>query len=442
MVTRSRARRILAIGLPIVGGMLSQNVLDLVDTLMVGRLGAAALAAVGIASFANFMGVALLIGLASGVQAVVARRRGEGRLGELAIPLNGGLAVALAGGLLVTAVGITLAPTIYPWLVDFRPDVIAEGVPYFQARLAGAVAVGLNFSFRGYWYGLGETRTYLRIIVAMHLANIAISYVLIFGPLGLPALGTLGAGVGTTLALFIGTTLYSVATFTRSHGQGFLARLPRGKTMRSLMSLSIPGAIQTFLFAAGLTALFWIAAQVGTGALAISNVLFNLAKVAILPAMGLGLAAMTLVSGALGEGEPAIAERWAWDTLQVAVAFVLAVAAILYVFPAPILSVFITDPALVEAGIVPLRIQAVALAAEIIAMVMMNALVGAGAARTAMLVNVSAQWLVGLPLAFVLAVPLGHGVVGLWLAQALQRIAAAGVFTALWRRGRWKTIEL
>lgn len=441
-VTPPAAKRILGIGLPIVGGMVSQNVLDLVDTIMVGRLGEAALAAVGIAAFANFMAVALLIGLAAGVQALTARRKGEGRLSEMAIPLNGGLAFAAAGGVVIALAGVILAPTLYPMLVDHNDAVVAEGVPYFTARVAGALAIALNFSFRGYWYGIGETGTYLKIIVSVHLVNVVLSYGLIFGVAGLPELGTLGAGLGTTIALYFGTVLYAVTTLRRARPHGFLERLPRGETMASLLRLSIPSAIQTLLFATGLTVLFVIAAQVGTTALAVSNILVNLSKLAVLPAMGMGLAAMSLVSEALGARDPERAERWAWQTVQLAAVVVFVVAAVLLAAPAAVLGVFTTDVGVVAAGVLPLRILATALMAEVLAAVMMNALTGAGAARSAMVVNVSTQWLLGLPLAYLLALPLEGGLTGMWLGYAAFRLASAAVLTALWLNGFWKTIKL
>lgn len=442
LVTCARARRILGLGLPIVGGMVSQNLLDMVDTLMVGRLGAVPLAAVGIASFANFAVVAVLVGLGGGVQTLVARRIGEGRTAEAAIPLNGGLLTALVAGLPLAVGMVLLAPLLFPYLVDHNAAVIADGVPYWQARLAGAVAIGLNFSFRGYWNGIGETRTYLRIIVTVHVTNAILSYGLIFGSFGLPALGTLGAGLGTTLALYLGTFLYTVGTLRRGRRHGFLTRLPRGATLRMLLRLSVPSAVQTLLFASGLTLLFWIAGQVGTDALAVTNVLITLAKLAVLPSMGLGLAAMTLVSGALGRGDAAAAERWAWDTVQVACLAVVGVSLGLVLFPAPVLGFFVDDAVVVAAGVVPLRIMAVMMLLDVVATVMTSSLTGAGAARQVMQVSVATQWLFGLPFAYVLGVFMGGGVTAIWFAHTAYRMALALALTALWARGHWKTIKI
>ena len=180
---RDRLDRILGLALPIVGGMISQNVLNLVDTAMVGTLGDAALAAVGIGGFANFMFMALLLGLATGVQVQASRRKGEGKLAETASPLNGGLLLICLAAPALSAVLYWSVPLIYPWL-NGDPEVIAQGVPYLQARVLAIVFVGANFCFRGYWNAVDLPRLYMGTIITMHAANIFMNWVFIFGNLG------------------------------------------------------------------------------------------------------------------------------------------------------------------------------------------------------------------------------------------------------------------
>jgi len=165
------------------GGMVSQNVLNLVDTGMVGVLGDAALAAVGVASFANFLAIAFIMGMATGVQAMSARRKGEGRLDETAIPLNGGLLLVAVLALPASALLFWGAPALFPFLND-DPAVIELAVPYWQARLVAMVFVGMNFAFRGYWNAVDLSRLYLRTILLMHAVNIFLNYALIFGHFG------------------------------------------------------------------------------------------------------------------------------------------------------------------------------------------------------------------------------------------------------------------
>ena len=164
---RARTREIWALALPIIGGMTSQNVLNLVDTAMVGALGEAALAGVGLASFINFMAMAAVTGLSVAVQAIAARRVGEGRQLEAALPLNGGLLLSLAIGLPITLVLILAAPWMFAQL-NPDPAVAAAGVPYLQMRLLSVVALGMNFSFRGYWSATKRTGLYFRTLLLMH----------------------------------------------------------------------------------------------------------------------------------------------------------------------------------------------------------------------------------------------------------------------------------
>ena len=438
---RDRAGTILALGLPIVGGMLSQNVLNLVDTAMVGVLGATALAAVGIGSFANFMAVALVMGMSSSVQAMAARRKGEGRENETAVPLNGGLLLALVMGLPILIVLFVFGPALLPF-VNGDPAVIAESVPYFQARLCGVFAVGMNFAFRGYWNGVSMSRIYLQVLLIMHAANVLLNYVLIFGALGIPPLGTLGAGIGSALATYIGTAVYIFLGFKHARRAGFLRAIPGAATMLTMVRLALPSALQQFMFAAGITALFWIIGQVGTAEVAASNVLVNLLLVAFLPGMGLGLAAASLVGQALGRGDGDEARRWGWDVVKLAGLVMAALGLPALLVPDVLLAGFIHDPAVVAIARGPLRLLGAAMAIDAVGLVLMNALLGAGAARQVMVVTVSLQWLLGLPLTWLFGPYLGFGLLGIWGVQFGYRAVQAAVLSYLWRRGRWAEIRV
>ena len=134
---RGRLRAIADQAIPIIGGMASQNVMNLVDTWMIGGLGRSSLAAVGIASFANFLSQAFLTGLGAGVQAMAARRLGEGRQDDTAAPLHGGLFISVALGLPISLLLAMAAPRLFPVLVR-DPEVVAIAVPYYQVRVLAA----------------------------------------------------------------------------------------------------------------------------------------------------------------------------------------------------------------------------------------------------------------------------------------------------------------
>lgn len=431
----------MTLALPIIGGMASQNVLNLVDTAMVGVLGAAPLAAVGLASFANFMASAIIMGLSAGVQAMASRRLGEQREEEAAVPLNGGLVLAAVIGVPLSITLAITAPRYFPLLAS-DPEVVSLGVPYLQARLLAMTALGMNFAFRGYWNGVGLSTVYMRTLVAMHTLNIVLNWLLIFGHLGLPELGATGAGVGSAIATFAGAAMYMVQGLRRARPHGFLQSLPPRATVLTMLRLSGPAGIQQFFFAAGMTALFWIIGRIGTDELAVSNVLVHLLLVAILPGLGFGMASATLVGQALGRRDPDAAHRWAWDVVLVAVVVVAAIASVGAAVPDLLLKIFLHDSSLVELGRTPLRVLALAIPVDTIGLVLLNSVLGAGDTRRVMVVSVGLQWLVFLPVAWLVGPGLGLGLVAVWIAHAAYRALQTAAFVAIWQRRSWSDVRV
>ncbi|MEM9487669.1 MAG: MATE family efflux transporter [Myxococcota bacterium] len=432
----------MAQALPIIGGMGSQTLLNLIDTFMVAQLGKNAVAAVGLGSFATFLATSFITGLSAGVQAMASRRKGEGRDNETAIPLNGGLIVVLLLAIPLTVLGITFAYDIFAVLND-DPMVVQIGGAYLQVRLMGMAAVGCNFSFRGYWNGISMPQLYLRTLLVMHVCNVTISYVLIFGKLGMPAMGATGAAMGTTVSVFIGTAYYVYLGRRFASAAGFLRRLPEFAAIKTLLRLSIPSGVQQLFFAAGFTALFTIIGMVGTDELAAANVLVNIVLAAILPGLGLGLAAASLVGQALGRRDVDDAEAWGWDVSKVAMVIVAILGLPMLLIPELLLSAFFNDePAVLAMAVLPLRLVGASIALDAMGMVLLNSIVGAGATRTAMKVSIAAQWLVFLPAAYVVGPILGFGLLGIWCAQIVYRCGQALILAGMWRRRRWAGVEM
>jgi putative MATE family efflux protein len=387
------------------------------------------------------MAVAFIMGLSAGVQAIAARRLGEGRREETASGLNAGLVIALLVAVPWSVILIYFADRLFPLLVE-DPEVVKIGVPYFRARLVGMVAIGMNFAFRGFWNGIGQSRRYLQTLVIMHACNLVLNWVLIFGHFGMPALGAVGAGIGTTIATFLGTGIYVVLAIRHARGTGFLRRMANRTTMASMLRLSIPAGTQSFFFATGMTAFFWIIGRIGTAELAASNVLVQLLLVAILPGVGFGLAAASLVGQALGRGETEDAVTWGWDVSRVAMVVVGTGALIGVMAPDLLLKIFLHDEHTIALARFPLRLLGITMAVETLGGVLMNALLGAGASKTVMAVSIIMQWGLFLPLAFLLGPVLGYGMVAVWSAQVGYRCLQALIFASIWRSRGWIGVEV
>ena len=424
------------------GGMASQNVMNLVDTAMVGTLGKSALAAVGLSSLAAFCAQAFLTGLSSGVQATAARRMGAGETTRMAISLNGGLLLSLVIGLPLALLLFWATPTLFPYLND-DPEVVRQGVPYLQARVVAIAVVGMNFSFRGYFNGVNRSSVYLTSLLVMHVCNLCFNYVLIFGAFGFPQLGATGAGVGSAVATLVGTAVYFFMGMRLARPAGFLQQLPSRATVLSLLRLSLPSSMQQLLFAAGLTALFRIVGLVGVSELAAAQVLINLMLVAILPAIGLGLSAASLVGQALGRKDVLDAKRWGWDVVKVALVVLGLLGLPMVLFSEALLWPFLRKaPAAMAVAIWPLRVIGLAVMADAVGLVLQNALLGAGDTLRVAVFAILLQWLVFLPAAYVVGPVLGYGLLGIWVAMAVHRMLQAAGFVVLWQRGRWAKVSL
>ncbi len=461
---KGELRTIYSLALPIIGGMLSQNAMNLIDTAMVGQLGEKALAVSGAGSFANFMAISIVMGLSAPVQAIAARRKGAGQLSSLAEPLNGGLFLAVLLGIPLTFALSKLAPVLFP-LIQSDPEVTQAGIIYLQIRLLALTGIGCNFAFRGYWNGISLSNLYLKTVIYMQIANVIFNWLFIFGNLGFPRMGVYGAALGSTLATYTGTGYYSILAFRLSRKQGFLARFPSFKALFAMLKIATPAGLQRFAFAFGMTVFFSIIARapfaedfnlyvqgfscgvvnfslLGTSYLAASTVLVNLLLVGILPGVGFGIAAATLAGQDLGRKNYRRAERWGYliaiiSAISVQLALLPGV-----IFAPSILQIFSSEGKIIQLASAPLRMLFLTLGLDTVGLVFLNALQGVGFTRQTFVVAFVMQWLLALPLAFFVGPILGGGLLAIWGVQVGYRIVQGAIFLQIWRKGQWKKLKI
>jgi putative MATE family efflux protein len=436
-----RRNRIFNLALPIIGAMVSQNLLNIVDTAMVGFLGDAALAAVGLGGFVVFMCQALILGISTGVQTSAARRKGEGRTERAAAILNSALLLVLLVAPVMSTILIQLTEPAFP-LLNADEAVIERGVPYVEWRLAAIVFVGMNFAFRGYWNALDLSRIYMTTLILMHSCNILLNYILIFGNFGAPRLGVTGAAMGSAISMAIGTAVYLYLGYRHISKRHFLRCLATRAETTGLIRVSAPAGLQQLFFAAGLVAMFWIIGRIGTPELAAANVLVTVLLFAILPGLGMGLACATLVGQALGARQPDDAYRWAFDVARLSIVLLTLLGLPMWLTPDFVSSLFIHEESTRELARWPMRIMGLTMPIEAIGFAFMHGLLGAGDARRVMIIGVASQWLLFLPIAFLVGPMLGYGLLGVWVWQGVSRSIQTTFFVSRWRSRRWQRIEV
>ena len=411
-----------------IGGMLSQNILNLVDTLMIAQLGPLALAGSGIGAFIFYVLFVGFTGISSGVQTMIARFKGTNQLSNYPVPLMLGLWFAIGLSIILTMLTLLFCAEITaPFSTS--STVAAIGREYLTFRVLGLPFFAICLVIRGFWNGDSSPMRYLKVIIGIHAINIILNYVFIFGHFGAPAMGAAGAGLASSIALVIGAMIYlfDIRSFLR------LTIAPIGANGKWLAKLSTPIAFQQIIFAAGVTCFYWILGQISTDAMAIGNVLVNIILVAILPGVGLGMATMTLVSESLGKKERQLAFAWPNQVLRVSVFIIGTFSVITFIFPTVILRPFIADAELLKQAILPMRLDSIGVLFEVGAIIFMNALNGADQTKIVAWSSSLLHWFFYLPMAYLIGVSLGHGMLAVWGMYAIFQMIQLIFFAIFWR---------
>lgn len=431
MSNSHKHKAIMALSFPIIGGMISQNVVNIVDTAMVGQVGTSALASVGLGSFLNFFCSALVMGLAVGVQTQTARLRGAGEQ-QYALPLNGGLSLSTLISLPLCFLLIWQTPNLMA-LVTESNTIAQEGSVYLQARLIGMVALGANFAFRSYWSAVEKAHFYLFTLIVMHSSNILLNWVLIFGHWGMPAMGVEGAGYGTAISMWIGLVIHFFLAFKHALPFGFLKGLPSRKAWKELLTMSLPSGIERMFFALGMTIFMTLIGWIGEAELAASNIILNLFLVAILPAMGFGIASATFVAKAIGAKKYEELPMWKIAVSQWALGTLVFIGLCFYFFNHEIISLFTNDTMPSELASSALYLMVFFLPCEAFHMVTYQSLLGLADNRFVMFLTLGLQWLVVLPLIYVLAVSWSWGLMWAWGIHFGGRVLQLLFYSLRWR---------
>ena len=442
MITVNRARQISVIGLPIIGGMVSNVLLGLIDIAMVSTLGNAALGAVGLSSFAAFIYLGLFYGFSIAVQATVSRRKGEGRPEACGPYLSGALLVIVVSAPVLSTLLYFLAPYLLP-LVNNDPEVISLGTDYIRWLILQAVFVGFIAANTGFWNGIGLSRIYVPSLITMHISNVVFNYLFIFGKFGAPQMGAEGAGFATALASVVGSGLFLYLGIRHGKPFGYLQRLPRISETVNILRLAIPAGFQQLLDTLALTITYSIVGKVGTMELACYSVLINFINLVGLPAWGLGTAGATLVGQSLGQKNIPEATAWAWDVIKIGVLGMFVLGIPFWLMPEQVLSIWIHDEATRDLAILPTRILGLMIAFNGIGYMLAMMLNGAGDVKKVTWVNLVTQWGLLVPGAYLLGPTMGFGLIGIWcLHQFGYRAGHVLIFAYFWRRGDWSRITI
>ena len=435
----SIGRAILLLAVPMVLEMVMESVFAIVDVFVVSRLGAEAIATVGLTESMLTIIYAVAIGLTIGATAVVARRIGERDPEGAARAAVQAIAIAILAALPICVTGILLARPLLQ-LMGASPWVLEHGVNFTRIMLGSAPIILLLFLINAIFRGAGDAAIAMRVLWLANGINIVLGPILVFQF----DLGVAGAAMATAIGRGIGV-VYQLRCLLRPEGRVRIQSrhlMLEASTMWTMLRLSGSGMVQVLIGMTSWVFLVRIISGFGSAAVAGYTIAIRMVIFALLPSWGLANAAATLMGQNLGAQQPDRARAAVWTACRWNMIFLGAVGAFFFAFAPQLVGAFSLDPAVRPIGVSCLRIVSVGFLFYALGMVLSQAFNGAGDTWTPTLLNLLCNWIVELPFAWILSYRIGLGPPGaFWsivVCYALLAVTSALVF----RQGRWMGREV
>jgi MATE family multidrug resistance protein len=425
-------QRVFRLAWPVITENFLQTMLGIVDTLLVARLGAEALAGVGAAIQIMFFVISALSATSVGASVLVAQAVGGHALADASRYAKQALVWSAILSVPMVIIGLVAAE---PLIAAFgmEPEVTQIGADYLRVTMGTVVVLSLMFLSSGVMRGAGDSRTPMLVVAFINVINVFLTYGLIFGAFGLPELGAVGSAWATFIARAIGFVILVIILHRGVEGVSIRGRddwRPQIPMARRILGIGIPAGVEQMIISTGFLAMTIFVARISTLALAAHRIAFNALSVSFLPGIGFGVAATALVGQAIGaqrlqEGNTVsrIATRWA-------MAWMSALGIIFFLFAEQIMRFFTDDPIVIELGAAGLRPLALTQPFWAILFVQSGSLRGTGDTRFPLRVNTIGIW-VAVLLGGALALTLGGGLATVWSAFLLTAPVSAFL---LWRR--------
>lgn len=436
-------RAVFLLAVPMVLELVLESTFAVVDIWFVAKLGASAVATVGLTETFLFLLYAIGVGLAMAVTAVVARRTGEGDREAAALSAAQAIWIAVLASLPFAVIGIVFARELLQ-LMGADAWTLTHGVPYMQWMLGTNVILMLLFVCNAIFRGAGDAAVAMRVLWVANGVNIVLDPILIFGLGPIPAMGVEGAAIATVIGRGTGVAMQLWMLLRGSqHIRVAKAHFaPQAEALQHIVRTSLGGIGQMIVAMTAWIFLMRILAAVGSEAVAAATIAIRLLMFSLMPAWGMSNAAATLVGQNLGAGEPARAEAAVWRIGWYNMVFTLGVSVIFYLFPRELMGLFTAEPAVVELGAEWLRILSYSFFVYGWWMVSVQAFNGAGDTVTPTKINLVFFWLIQIPLAWLLALHLDLQATGVFWAVFVSE-TSVGLFTLwLFTRGKWKTVKV
>mgnify|MGYP001255740169 FL=1 len=438
--------------------------MGLLDTIMVGHLGANAIAAVGMASMVTWAAMSIGIAFRTGTQTVVSRRLGQKKYEECGIAFRNMHFFVFIFGIPLTYLCYSNTNQIMSFFLK-EETALKLSVEYSLFIYLSLYFIYASFVFQGFYTGVEKTKIHMKVVLASNLLNFYLNTGLIFGsnkideflsvtpfyffdflwvPFNFPELGVKGAAIGTLVATIWGFLHYSLYLFDnqiKNTYKVFKNTFDVPMLKRQLI-VAYPIAIQEFLVMFSLTIFYKIIAIIGILQLAATQIIFKIMHASFMPAIGIGQACATLVGKSLGEQNPDKAELSIKESLRGSLYIMGSVGLFFIFFAEYIIPVFIKDYEVIKLAVPGLRFIGFLQILDAYCFTLWFALTGAGDTKILALADILNHWLIFIPLCYFLSIYCGYGYWGAWASFGVMLSLLAPFLYIRFKNGNWKEIEV
>lgn len=436
-------KAIILLSIPMIAEMIGEALFAIVDMVYVSRISVNAIATVALTESPLMIIYSMAVGLSMAATAIVARRIGEKDYDRAANAGFQSILIAIVVGLVLGIPGAFFAEEILS-AMGGEQDLINEGVGYTRVMYAGNISIILIFLINGVFRGAGDASIAMKSLLLANGLNIILDPIFIFGLGPIPAFGVTGAAIATTTGRSIGVIyqifhLVNGSSLIRIAWKNFVVRW---QTIKEIVKVSIGGIGQFIVESLSWLFLVRVVAEFGTEAVAGYQMSFRVIIFTLLPSWGMANAAATLVGQNLGAKQPDRAETSVWRTALWNTIFLVFIAIVFSIFARQILSIFDQSGVVEETAINALRIICFGYIFFAYGMVIGQSFNGSGDTKTPLYINLIVFWVIQIPLAYLLAIKLDWGPNGVFTCIAFAHSLYAVVAIFLFRRGKWKTVEV
>ncbi|HHZ66215.1 MAG TPA: MATE family efflux transporter [Flavobacteriales bacterium] len=434
---------------PIIIGMMAQNIVYMVDTAFLGRVGEVAQAAAPIAGMYYIAVFMLGMGFSTGAQIIIARRMGEGDLSNIgrvfdhSIYFLGAFALfifcLLKFGTSIILDGPISSPEIYNGILE-----------YMDYRSFGIFFAFINVAFRAFYVGIGNTKVLIWSTAAMAITNIVLDYALIFGEWGFPEMGIAGAALASVISEAVVTIYFLIHINLKRKGSGssLLAKFqllqphqPDREQFRVIFKIGVPVMIQNFMSMGGWFLFYLVIEQMGVRSLATSNIIRAIYLIFMIPGIGLFSATHTLVSNTMGKGMIEEVLPLVRKIVIMGFSMTIPFVPITLLFPEAIISVFTNNAELISQTIPTLYVIALALVIMPISMITFGAVAGAGKTNKALIIEMLtlSTYLI---CTYLFAIQFEWEIHQVWYCELIYLIVIGSLSFGYLKWGNWRVSEL